>query len=677
VRGKCRSGAAATRNFWADGHNIARELAGMKLGRNDPCSCGSGKKYKNCCQGKLEPLPPRSAPSPVNLGSLDALFFSGQYAALEDSANTLLETHPDVGGIWKLLGLSLQMQGKDALAAMQKAAELMPTDAETHANLAALLRSRGQLEAAIASGARALKIHPNFPEAHNNQGVALKELGQLEAALLHYRKAVELKPDFAEAHNNLGIALKELGRLENAIASYRRALEIKPDFVDAHNNLGNALLATMQIEEAAASYRRATALNPDYFMAQGNLLSCLNYARHPADYRLEEARKYGRMVAKKAATTFSTWRCEVQPERLRVGFVSGSLRNSPTGFFLESTLAQLARSSIELIAYPSNLKEDELTGRIKPYFREWKPIANKSDEAAAQLVRADGVHVLIDLAGHSAYNRLPMFAWRPAPVQVSWLDSFATTGVAEMDYFMADEAGVPESHRSHFSEKVWYLPDTRLCFTAPDLELPVARLPALRKGHITFGCFQILSKLNDEVLAAYGKILGSLPGAKIRFQCGPLGDAKVAVQFARRLQQHGIEAARITLHGPEPRQTYLASYGEVDLILDTFPFPGGTTTCDAIWMGVPTITLNGDSLLSRQGASLLAAAGLKDWIAVDVEEYVSKVLKYAEDLPGLAALRAGLRQQASGSPLFDAQRFARNFEIALWGMWRIRSPEVL
>ena len=642
----------------------------MKLGRNDPCSCGSGKKYKNCCQGKIESNPSSSsAHSSLNLAQLDTLFFTGQYVELERSASILLKSHPNSGSVWKLLGLSLQMQGKDALPAMQKAAALLPADAEIHANFAALLRSRGQLEAAVTSGQRALKIKPNFPEAHNNQGVALKELGQFEEALLHYRKAVEFKPDFAEAHNNLGIALKELGQLDNAIASYRRALKIKPDFVDAHNNLGNALLANMQIEDAIATYRRATELKPDYFLAQANLLSCLNYTRYPTDFCLEEARKYGRMVANQVTSKFAEWHCTAEPKRLRVGIVSGSLRNNPTGFFLEGMLKQLDSSRIELIAYPSSLKADELTERIKPYFSEWKPIVGKSDEAAAQLIHADGVHVLIDLAGHSAHNRLPMFAWKPAPVQVSWLDSFSTTGVEEIDYFLADEVGVPQANRSHFSEAVRYLPDSRLCFTVPNVDLPVVPLPAIKNEHITFGCYQILSKLGDEVLSVYAKILALLPDSTIRFQCAQLGDSQVAAQFAKRMQQHGMDTSRITLHGSAPLQEYLASYNEVDVVLDTFPFPGGTTTCDAIWMGVPTITLAGDTLLSRQGASLLAAAGLNDWIATNLDEYVSKTLGFAENLEYLATLRAGLRQQALTSPLFDATRFARNFEAALWGMW--------
>ncbi len=458
-----------------------------------------------------------------------------------------------------------------------------------------------------------------------------------------------------------------------AIASYRCALKIKPDFVDAHNNLGNALLANIQIDEAIASYRRATEFKPDYFMAQGNLLSCLNYACLSPDLRLEEARKYGRMVTSLVTSKFSTWQCTADPKRLRVGIVSGSLRNNPTGFFLESVLQQIDPSRIELIAYPSSLKADELTERIKPYFSEWKPIVGKSDEAAAQLIHADGVHILIDLAGHSAHNRLPMFAWKPAPVQVSWLDSLATTGVAEMDYFLADEVGVPVARRVHFSETVRYLPDTRLCFTAPNVDLPVSPLPALKNGHITFGCYQILSKLGDEVLSVYAKILALLPDSKIRFQCAPLGDAQVAAQFAKRLQQHGMDTSRITLLGPVSREEYLASYGEVDVILDTFPFSGGTTTCDAIWMGVPTITLTGDTLLSRQGASLLTVVGLEDWIANNVDQYVAMAVALTKDLSRLSTLRADLRQQGLNSPLFDAKHFARNLETALWEMWQTYS----
>jgi predicted O-linked N-acetylglucosamine transferase (SPINDLY family) len=263
-----------------------------------------------------------------------------------------------------------------------------------------------------------------------------------------------------------------------------------------------------------------------------------------------------------------------------------------------------------------------------------------------------------------------MFAWKPAPVQVAWLGYFATTGVAEIDYLLADPVGVPEGNREHFTESVWYLPDTRLCFSPPEIDLPIAPLPAQKGGHITFGCFQNMAKVDDKVLSAWAAILAALPGSRLRWQCHQLMDQAVVQQLIPRLQHHEIDPARMELLGSVTRKAYLAAHAEVDMILDTFPYPGGTTTCEALWMGVPTLTLAGDTMLSRQGASLLTAAGLSDWIATSSEDYVTKALSFAGDWPRLAALRTGLREQIKSSPLFDAPRFARNLEEALWDMWK-------
>jgi tetratricopeptide (TPR) repeat protein len=244
----------------------------MKLGRNDPCSCGSGNKYKNCCLGKAGFHPPNSSmPTSGEINQLDVLFSTGRYAELEDRTRQLLKQFPDYGVVWKLFSLSLQLQGKDALSAMQKAAELSPNDAEAHGNLAALLRARGQLEAAVASGRRALQIKPGFAEAHNNLGVVLQSLGRLDEAVASYRRALEIKPGFAEAHNNLGGVLKELGQLDGAAVSYRRAIQFKPGFAEAHNNLGGVLKDMGQLEGAVASYRKALEVKPDYAEVHSNL----------------------------------------------------------------------------------------------------------------------------------------------------------------------------------------------------------------------------------------------------------------------------------------------------------------------------------------------------------------------------------------------------------------------
>jgi predicted O-linked N-acetylglucosamine transferase (SPINDLY family) len=486
-----------------------------------------------------------------------------------------------------------------------------------------------------------------------------------------------LKPDYAEAHNNLGIVLNEQGRLDEAIASYGRALALKPDYAEAHSNRGNALKDQGRLDEAVADFRQALTLQPNFTDAHSNLLFSLNYLpSQTAAHYLNEARRYGRQATTQVGTPFSDWRCPVRPERLRVGMVSGDFRNHPVGYFLENVLADVNQDKIELIAYPTNRREDELTARIHPHFVAWKLLAGLDDETAARLIHDDGPHVLLDLSGHTRSNRLPVFTWKPAPVQATWLGYVASTGVAEIDYLLADPVAVPEAHREHFSEKIWYLPDTRFCFSPPATgnDFPSTPLPALRNGYLTFGCFQNLAKINNEVLAVWGRIFQRLPRARLRLQNRLFNSPAILEQLQGRLARHGIAPGSTMFEKKVPRLEYLAAHDQIDIILDTFPFPGGTTTCEALWMGVPTVTLAGNTMVARQGASLLACAGLADWIAVDAEDYVDKALTHAADLEQLARLRTGLRRQVLASPLFDGPRFARNFEAALWGMWRGFKP---
>ena len=682
------------------------------------------------------------------LPSLDAalqqavgLFNGGRHAELEDRMRVLIERFPESGFAWKVFGVSLQTQGKDALPALRKAAELLPKDAAAHSNLGNALRELGQLAEALTSCRRALDIDPDYVMAHNNLGAALKDLGRSGEAADSCRRALVLKPEYAEAHSNLGFALKDLGQLAEAAACLQRALEVKSDYAEAHNNLGNVRKELGQFAGALANYRCALALKPDYAEAHnnlGNLLqvlgqvdravtSCsraldikfefaeahcnLGYARQvlgqlddavgsyrraleirpdfagahssllfihnylsdlPAATLLADARRFGGLVAREARP-YVTWPNIPDPgRRLRVGLVSGDMWNHPVGYFLEGVLAALSTNAcarIDSIAYATHTRSDALTERIKGCCHGWHAVAGVPDESLAARLRADSIDILIDLSGHTAYNRLSLFAWKPAPIQLAWLGYFATTGVAAIDYLLADPWTVPDGAEAEFTEEIWRLPETRLCFTPPDAAIDVSELPALVSGHLTFGCFNNLTKMNDAVVEVWARVMRAVPGSRLFLKAKQLAALSVRQSVIDRFVARGIGVDRLILEGPTPRADYLSAYHLVDIVLDPFPFPGGTTTVESLWMGVPVLTLAGERFVSRQGVGLLTNAGLPEWIAADANDYVARAVAHVGDLHGLAALRKRLRQQVLVSPLLDARRFAAHYEAALRGMW--------
>lgn len=552
----------------------------------------------------------------------------------------------------------------------REALRAKPDLAEAYNNLGNVLKDQGRLSEAETCLRCAIAIKPDYAEAYNNLANPLKDQGKLIEAESNLRRALQIKPDYAEAHNNLANTLREQGRLTEAEVAYRTALSIRPDYVEAYSNLGNVLKDQGRLAEAESCLRLALKMKPDFFEAYDNLLFVLNFNTNQSQVvRFEEAVLYGRRVTERVKERFSNWLCSKKPERLRIGLVSGDLWKHPVGYFLEGLIRNVDQEDIEFVVYQTHHKEDELTSRIRYNVSAWRSLQGIDDVSAAKLIHADGVHILLDLSGHTAHNRLPVFAWKPAPVQVSWLGYFATTGMVEIDYLLADEVGVPASQQKFFTEKIWYLPDTRLCFTPPTIEFPVEPLPALSKGYVTFGCYQSVAKVSDEVLDTWSRIFSALPSGRLRWQSRQFSDSNIVEQTTLRLGRHGIPKNRIALHSAVSREAYLASHAEVDMILDTFPYPGGTTTCESLWMGVPTLTLAGDLLLSRQGASLLTAAGLKDWVVANKTDYISKAIARAEDIPSLVAVRAGLRERVLKSPVFDAHRFARNFEAIMWAMF--------
>lgn len=562
---------------------------------------------------------------------------------------------------------------RTAIAAYRDALALKPDYVEAHNNLGDALREEGDYIAAMESCARALELRPDYAQAWNNLGNALKDHGSYEAAMKSYVKALRFAPDYAEVHNNLGNLFEKQDQLDAAIASYRRAIALQPAVAAMHNNLGNVLRDQGDLDEALACFRHAIGLEINFVPAWSNLLLQLGFLPHtPLCEQIDEARRFGELqLARARPFSHESVRGDADLQRrLRVGFVSGDLKTHPVGFFLESVVAHLDPASIELVAYTTQRHEDALTARLKPYFAAWHPLADLSDEACANRIHADRIDILVDLSGHTPHNRLPVFAWKPAPIQVSWLGYFATTGVGAIDYILGDPFVLPQTEASHFVERPWRLPSTYLCFTPPQPDIANGPLPALTNSGLTFGSFNHLVKLNDAVVALWARVLHAVPGSRLHLKTKQLNDPSVQRTTCARFAAHGIDSARLTLEGQSPRAELLAAYQRVDIALDPFPYPGGTTTVEALWMGVPVLTRRGDRFLSHVGESILNNVGVPEWIADDDDDYIARAVAFAANLDGLSALRARLRQQLLASPVCDARRFAASLESAFRGMWR-------
>lgn len=595
----------------------------------------------------------------------------------------------------------------EAVARYREVLQLRPDFIEAHNNLGTLLKKTGFFREAVESYFRALTLKPDYPEVLNNLGNAQTELGQYEDALVSYQKAIDLRPDFADAWGNMGVAChglrkfdkaveylkksielradhagtlanlggaqQEMGLFEDALMNYRKALDLQPENADILSNVGILLKDRGSMEEALVYCRKALDLEPDNLQIRGSNLFIMNYlAELPGAQLLDEAKKFG-VIAKKRAKAFTHWTNPPDKKRtLRIGMVSGDFIAHPVGYFLEGVLQSLAQKTagrLEFVGYPTRPNEDLVTAHIKSCCCSWHPVKGLRDEEFARLVREDGIDILIDLSGYTGHHRIPVFAWKAAPLQVTWLGYFATTGLDAMDYLIADPWTLPESQEVNFSEAIWRLPESRLCFTPPSEQVEVSPLPALGNGYITFGCFNHLTKVNAHVIALWSRILNAVPRSKLYLKATQLREHETRRLTEERFASHGIPSDRLILEAAAPRNEYFAAYRKVDFALDPFPYTGGTTTVEALWMGVPVLSLAGECFLARQGVGFLMNAGLPDWVASDPEDYVARAVSHASDTQRLAALRRELRAQVLASPIFDADRFSGHFEAALRGMW--------
>jgi protein O-GlcNAc transferase len=623
------------------------------------------------CRRALE-INPDYVEAHNNLGAV--LSGLGRHADAMASYRRALELKPDYAEAHNNLGVVLNDRGQlvEAVASYRRAVEIKPGFVQAYYNLGVTLKHLGQLAEAAASCRRALNLKPDFAEAHNNLGGILKDLEQLAEAAASYRRALEFKPDYAEAHSNLGNVLKDLGQLAEAVASHRRALQIKPDFAEAHSNLGVALKDLGQLTEAVANYRKALELKPDFAHAHSNLIQGLLYdVGHDAEVIEVELRQWNRQHAVPLAPFILPHTNDRSPERrLRIGYVSNDFVQHPVGFFLLPLLGAHDRERFHVSCYTTNSRTDDVTLRLQARANEWRNLAGASDDDIARQIREDRIDLLVDLSGHTGGNLLPVFARKPAPVQVSYLGFPAGTGLGTIDYRLTDRWADPLG-ATGVTEQLVRLPETAWCFSPLSGSPPVGELPAAHCRHVTFGCFNNFAKVTEEMLRLWVRILQRVPESRLVLKNLAVGNYAVAQRLHALFAQQGIGTDRLKLLSrTQSSLEHLQCYHGIDLALDTFPYHGTTTTCEALWMGVPVITLAGSRHVARVGVSLLSNVGLPELVADSVEDYVEKAVALANDRSRLAALRAGLRERMQRSPLMDAPRFARNMESAYRAMWR-------
>jgi len=613
----------------------------------------------------------------LNLGN--ALAAQGQVDEAIAMYHGELRLNPDNPEACNNLGNALRQRGRpdEAVAAYRRALLVKPDFPEAHGNLGVALAELGKLEEAIAAYRRALDLKPGDAEFHNNLAAALAGLGQLDEAVAAYRRALELKPDYPRGCNNLGNALRQRGQLDEAIAAYRRALELRPDYLEAHNNLGVALKDLGQFDEAIASFRRVLQRNPEMASAHSNLICTLHF--HPdqnAGTIAEEHERWNRQFSESLKRFIAPHANDLAAaRRLRVGYVSPDFRGHVVGRYMLPLFELHDRERFEIVCYSGVLRSDSITARFRSLADAWRETAGVSDEALAEMIRRDRVDILVDLTQHLAGNRLPVFARKPAPVQVSFAGYPDSTGLGAIEYRISDRHLLAGSADEGAGKERVCLIDSFWCYDPCGMDVEVNPLPARESGTVTLGCLNNFCKVNQRVLRLWARVLGKVKNSRLVISC-PAGSHRERTLEA--LEREGVEARRVEFVALQPLREYLELYHRLDIALDTFPYNGGVTTCDALWMGVPVVSLAGETPVSRAGLSLLSNLGMPELVAHSEFEYANIAERLAGDLPGLARLRSTLRDRMKSSVLMDAPRFTRQVEQAyrqMWQAWRSGQSE--
>ena len=611
-------------------------------------------------------LQPRFAEVRSNLGNVLGLAGRDEEAIAE--YRQALVDKPQFPEAWVNLGIVLRRLGRfdESAAAFSNAIAQRSQFAEAHFNLGAVLVDMKNPDAALEQLRIALALRPNHPESLMAAGLACYEKGLTNDAIALYQRAIELKADFTEAFLNLGVVLGAVNRTDESEAALARALQLNPTLPEAQLNMANTLRDKGLIDEAIARYRSLVALRPTPTNLDA-LLFTLHFhpAYTPQKIRAEhEAYDAVVRVAEKPAPHLND---RTTNRRLRIGYVSPDFRDHCQANFLLPLLSHHDRTKFEIFAYGNLPSIDAVGEKLLSHVDHRRSIAGISDAQAEAMIRADRIDILVDLTLHMADNRLPLFARKPAPVQITWLGYPSTTGVSAIDYRLSDNyLDPPGETDALYVEKTIRLGDTFWCYD-PISDVPAAAAPPFeRAGHITFGCLNNFAKVTDLTLNLWGRVMSRVPDSRLML-LAPAGSARTRVVAA--LAKQNIPADRIRFVERMPRRAYLTTYQQIDIALDTVPYTGHTTTLDALWMATPIVTCTGTTAVSRGAASILHCAGLDELITHNAEDFITCATSLATDPARLIALRRNLRNHFERSPLMDGKRFARNIEAAFEQAW--------
>jgi protein O-GlcNAc transferase len=626
------------------------------------------------CYQQALALSPNHIEAHYNLGI--SLMKQGNPAEAIVQFKEALALAPDEIEIHNHLGIALLGQGKasEAVQRFQRAIILKPEHSTTHYNLATALNKLGKFTEAIASYEKALHFNPDDASTHYNLAIALEQQGQITTAIDHYQQTIRLNPNHLEAHNNLGILFSEQGKFTEALACYQQALSLNPNYAEVHNHLAGVLLNQGELEQSLNHYRQALAIKPDFTTAHTALLLALHYVEGLEARKLfSEHQRFNEQHAKALKPSVARHLNDNSPHRkLKVGYVSPDFRQHPVAHFIEPVLRHHNRAEFEIFCYYTHAKIDAITQRLQQSVDHWINCVPLSDEVLAERIKQDQIDILIDLAGHTSDNRLLVFARKAAPVQVTYLGYPNTTGLTSIDYRITDHHRDPEGLADELSsETLIRMPESYYCYHPYENSPTIKNLPSLQNDFITFGSLNNYVKLNSKMRALWAEILQAVPDSKLRLKPSNqiLNDPKSREAIEKQFMTLGIQPTQLIFEEMSPSPSHLNSYHQIDIALDSYPFNGGTTTCEALWMGVPVITLVGETHTARMGLSLLSTLGLSELIAYTPKEYVELAIKLANEKAYLQSLRKSLREKMQTSPLMDGPRYTHHLESAYRKMW--------